>query len=242
MYKLLKLIGTDSNSPLTLRVVVEPRYINRILGTQGTRHKHLQSKHDVLISLNQDCDDHIGRLCHVTGTVTNVARALAEIVGFVFLFKNGVTKVPRFWLNFLIPGELVNKLQQITAINGDGCILNDIAHETNTRITIAPKPLINTTEFILKVSAANTSNVLEQFVQATTLIGQQFQIHCHEALSPNNIYYTPFCEYQPAITNTDDDDVGQHEHNVSSENSTTSYSIGSAAQNESSLINSSYAL
>ncbi|CAO3591506.1 unnamed protein product [Absidia cylindrospora] len=116
------------------------------------------------------------------------------------------------WLKLLIPSELSVKLQKIPSKTTSGCILNEIAAITNSRITIEPSPLVNTTEHILEVSLPVGEKYLEHFTKAITMIGQQFQIHRHEALSPRNIYYTPFCYERPPITDDDDEeDEGEND-------------------------------
>lgn len=112
----------------------------------------------------------------------------------------------------MIPTELYIKLQQIPAHTGEGCIFDDLSRRTNARISIEPTPLINTTEHIMKIGVAVSNHYLEELEMAMILVTKQFEIHRHETLSPNNIYYIPLYNHLSETTDSDDDDINDIDH------------------------------
>lgn len=84
MAKILKILGNDPNSPLTLRSLIDPKRAWIIIGPQGSSHKSLQIRHGVYITLHSTFDEPVGRLCSVTGTALSVSRAYKEIILMLF--------------------------------------------------------------------------------------------------------------------------------------------------------------
>ncbi|CAO3633765.1 unnamed protein product [Cunninghamella blakesleeana] len=175
MLKLLRYIEEDE-SPLTLRGLLSKHYARSV----------------------------IGRLCSISGSSANVARAWREVLSIAYPKNCDCTRAV---IRFLVPIELIKKLKRVSSKSiKNGCILNDIVILSGTYISINPQPIRNTTECVLHLSVRTSSAYLDQYEHALNLLCAQFIKYRKESLSPANIYYTPSIDRQPQIIFDDDDD------------------------------------
>ncbi|KAI8384747.1 uncharacterized protein BYT42DRAFT_563526 [Radiomyces spectabilis] len=215
--KIFQTMESDVNeAPITMRALLPKVRSGALIGIGGNVHQLLESKYNVRLYLNKEYDDQ-GRLVSVVGQPVNVAKVWREALSLIYDSRHDLNYGEKIGINFLIPLLLANKLQEpdpaierdLTDVTHPGrCLLAHITQTSRATTLLKHRVLANTTEKLLQISVENMDErSMQAFEKALTMVAECFQKFRREALSPRNIYYVPFCEMNPPVVESENDEV-----------------------------------